>query len=295
MQTYVIKDYHKGFERDQARINIQVARNWIWPYAYDLDDLRKTAAQPDFDPHTRHYCFLGDKMVGCMFSLITPKGGGEVTTAVLDFPRMLPGHEPAAELLVEKAFETLKRKGVSRVTGRLTTMCPGDIRLAEQTGFTIHDWGYKVYYAYQMAWGRLNFPDSGAEEIDPEVDLEECARMAANWYQRPPQWCLALLKEWHQRTIIAHLCVRAQGRLAAACMAAPNVLRPSTAANYYIYAPDECSLRTMLAGVVSRCVDFGTHDLIADLVNEHRVYEPVYQELGFKKVAEWARCEKILA
>ncbi len=63
------------------------------------------------------------------------------------------------------------------------------------------------------------------------------------------------------------------------CIAAANDVRPSTAAIYYIYAPDEHSLKPMLAKVV----------------NKHRQYESVYQQLGFKKVAEWARCEKALA
>jgi len=36
---YSLKDYQKGFELDQARIGQEVAQDWIWPYAYDLDDL----------------------------------------------------------------------------------------------------------------------------------------------------------------------------------------------------------------------------------------------------------------
>jgi hypothetical protein len=50
----------------------------------------------------------------------------------------------------------------------------------------------------------------------------------------------------------------------------------------------------MLAKAVNRCVDYGTHNLIADLIDDNLPYEPVYQALGFKKVAEWARCEKVL-
>jgi hypothetical protein len=38
----------------------------------------------------------------------------------------------------------------------------------------------------------------------------------------------------------------------------------------------------------------GVRNVIADLVDEHRPYEPVYQQLGFAKVAEWARCEHLL-
>ncbi len=295
MLKYVIKDYQKGFEQDQVRIGLEVARNWIWPYAYHLEGLLKLHAQPDFDPATRHYCFLGDEMVGYMVSLVAPSGDGPPSTANLDFPRMLPGHEQAAGLLIERAFETLKKKGVSRVVGRVTTMCPGDVRLAEKTGFSIQEWGYKVYYAYEMGWGKLPIPGDAAEEVDPEKDLDECAELAAKWYKRPPEWCRSNLQEWHEAGFITHLSVRAQGRMIAACLAAPNDVRPSTAAIFYIYAPDEHSLKPMLAKVVEKCIDHGVHNVIADLINEHRPYEPVYQELGFKKVAEWARCEKTLA
>jgi hypothetical protein len=208
---------------------------------------------------------------------------------------MLPGHEQAAGLLVERAFETLKKKGVSRVMGRVTTMCPADIHLAEEMGFSIQEWGYKVYYAYEMGWGKLPIPADAAEAVDPEKDLDECAELAAKWYQRSPEWCRSNLQEWHEAGLITHLSVRAHGRMIAACLAAPNDVRPSTAAIFYIYAPDEHSLKPMLAKVVEKCIDFGVHNVIADLINEHRRYEPVYQELGFKKVAEWARCEKTLA
>ena len=295
MLKYVIKDYQKGFEQDQVRIGLEVARNWIWPYAYHLEGLLKLHAQPDFDPATRHYCFLGDEMVGYVVSLVTPSGDGLTATANLDFPRMLPGHEQAAGLLIERDFETLKKKGVSRVMGRVTTMCPGDVRLAEKTGFSIQEWGYKVYYAYEMGWGKLPIPGDAAEEVDPEKDLDECAELAAKWYKRPPEWCRSNLQEWHEAGFITHLSVRAQGRMIAACLAAPNDVRPSTAAIFYIYTPDEHSLKPMLAKVVEKCIDHGVHNVIADLINEHRPYEPVYQELGFKKVAEWARCEKALA
>lgn len=292
MNGYVIKDYQKGFEQDQVRIGIEVARNWIWPYAYHLDELLKIHARPDFDPVTRHYCFLGDEMVGYMFSLIPPLGDHGISAASLDFPRMLPGHEQAAALLIAKALDTLRKKGVSRVVGRITTMCPNDVQLAEKMGFSISDWGYKVYYSYEMAWGKLNIPEHSALEIDPEKDLDDCAEIATKWYKRPSEWCRSLLAEWHEVGVITHVGVRKDGKMIAACMASPNDVRPSTAAIFYIYSPDEHNLKPMLAKVVNKCIDYGVDNIIADLVNDHRQYEPVYQELGFKKVAEWARCEK---
>ncbi len=296
MPKYVIRDYQKGFEQDQARIGIDVARSWIWPYAYHLEDLLKIHSQPDFDPDTRQYCFLDDQMVGYVFSLCQPSGDNDnkETIATLEFPRMLPGHEQAAELLIEKALETLRKKGVARVVGRVTTMCPGDILLAEKMGFSISDWGYKVYYSYETGWGGLNDSDDLAEEVDPEKDLDECAEIATHWYKRSSAWCRSLLEEWHETGLITHLCVREHDRMIAACMVAPNDVRSSTAAIYYIYTPEETVLRPMLVKVVNKCIDYGVLNVIADLVNEHRQYEPVYQDLGFKKVAEWARVEKVI-
>src|SRR5512140_545335 len=124
MQKYIVRDYQKGFEQDQVGIGLEVSRNWIWPYAYHLEDLLKIHAQPGFDPATRHYCFLGDEMVGYLVSSVIPSGDGAICTANLDFPRMLPGHEQAAGMLLESAFYTLRKKGVCRVVGRVTTMCP---------------------------------------------------------------------------------------------------------------------------------------------------------------------------
>lgn len=295
MQKYILKNYQKGFEQDQARIGLEVARNWVWPYAYSLEDLFKAHSQPDFDPDTRHYCFLDDEMVGYMVSLVTPSGDRASSIANLDFPRMMPGHEKAAGLLIQRALETLKDKNVSRVMGRVTTMCPGDIRLAEKSGFTLWDWGYKVYYSYEMKWGKFYSSSEPALEIDPEKDLNECAEIATKWYKQPQEWCLSLLREWHEEGLITHVGVRKDEKLVAACMAASNEVRPSTAAIYYIYTPDEDSLEPMLAKVVDKCINFGVDNVIADLINEHRQYEPVYQKLGFKKVAEWARCEMELA
>ena len=92
---------------------------------------------------------------------------------------MLPGSEPAAETLAEGMLEILQQKGVSRVSSNLHTMSPGDIRLAEKMGFEIKDWGFKVYYAYEMRDGYIDLPVGEAIEIEPERDLEQCAVLAA--------------------------------------------------------------------------------------------------------------------
>ena len=233
-------------------------------------------------------------MFGYLFSIITPVENGVEYQATLDFPRVLLGREQSADLLMEKAIETLKSNGVSSIVGRVTTMCLADIKLAEKMGFSITEWGYKNYYSYEMRWDKLDIPWDGVVEIDHEDPSAEYSQLAAHWYKRSPAWCKALLAEWYEVGIIAHLGVCDQNKLIASCMVAPNLVRPSTAAIYYIFTPDDLSLRRMLGKVVDKCIAFGVRNVIADLVNEHRQFETVYQELGFQKVAEWALCEKTL-
>jgi hypothetical protein len=291
MQTYVVKDYLIGVENDQAMIGYQAAKNWVWPYAYDMDDLLAIHAQPDFDPETRHYCFWGEKMVGYMFSTISQDENRGENQATIDFPRLLPGHQQAADMLLKAAIERLKDKGVSRIVGRVTDMCPTDIELAEKFEFSIFDWGYKMYYSYEMAWGELDHICESIIEFDLDNSDGDYLQQAVESLKRPADWCRNLLADWHEYGIIGHLGVRERGKLMASCLVAPNLVRPSTAGIYYIYSADVVSLRKMLGKVVHKCIAFGVHNVIADLVNEHRMYESEYQELGFKRAAEWARCE----
>lgn len=294
MNLYRVHAYQPGFESDHARVGADTARDWIWPYAYDEEALRNQTAQPAFDPDLWLYAFLGDVLVGYSCSSVTPPHEDEPATAVLDLPRVLPGHPEAAQLLMAEMIKTLRRKGITRVTSRVTTMCPQGIRLAGHAGFAIRDWGYKMYYAYETVSGKLDDDDVSAEMIDPTRDLDACAAIASRWYKRPPDWCRRHLEAWHDAGIIAHVGVRKQGRLVAACMAAANEIRPSTAALYYIVAPDKPQLRALVLRAVNACVDAGATDLIADLIHEHRAFEPVYRNLGFRKVADWARCERDL-
>jgi hypothetical protein len=291
MKTYIIKDYQKGVENDQALIGYLAAKHWVWPYAYDLDDLLAIHAQPGFDPETRHYCYLGEEMVGYMFSTISLEENRGEYQATFDFPRLLPEHKKAADLLVKAAIGRLKDKGVARIVGRVTDMCPADIELAKRFGFSIFDWGYKMYYSYEIARGELDHTCEGVIAIDLNEFDDEILHQAVESFKRPADWCKKLLSDWHAHGIIAHLGVREQGKLVASCLVAPNLVRPTTAGIYYIYAADPNSLRKLLGKVIQKCIASGAQNVISDLVNEHRMYESEYQELGFEKAAEWARCE----
>ena len=54
MEKYQIKEYQKGVERDQVRIGREVAQHWVWPYAYNLEDLLALHAQPGFERYVEN-------------------------------------------------------------------------------------------------------------------------------------------------------------------------------------------------------------------------------------------------
>ncbi len=292
MSNYVIRTYEPSLNTDHVKIGVEASRHWIWPYAHDAESLGELHAAPGFDPDLWLYAVCDGDVIGFAGSRIDPASAQEAAT--IFFPRVMPAHEASAELLMENILDVLRDKGVSRVTGRVSTMCPHDIRLAESAGFAIRDWGYKKYYSYETKQGRLTGSVPSATRIDPKREMEVCSALAAHWYKRSIEWCREHLQARHEAGIITHLGVRRNDRLIASCLVASNEIRPSTAAIYYIYAPDERSLKTLATAAVNACVDDGVDNLIADLIHEHGVFEPMYQDLGFAKAAEWARCEKIM-
>lgn len=78
MSDSKIRDYREEYLEDQARIGIEVSKNWVWPFAHTLKDLKEIHSQPDFDSETRHYCFKDDEMVGYIWSNIHQDEGFKI-------------------------------------------------------------------------------------------------------------------------------------------------------------------------------------------------------------------------
>jgi hypothetical protein len=300
MTQYKIQGYKKGTEQAQVRVDAQASRGWVWSHGHTLEDLLQIHAQPDFDPDTHLYCYLGDEMVGYVDADIFPPGEDGALRAWLEYPRALPGHHEAIPLLLERSLHVLQDKGVDLVVTRGATMWPGSFELIESLGFQEHPEhkrGYKVYYVYDLGQGALEIPTDNVFDFDPERDLEGAAELATHWYNRPVGWCrdrlLEMEREW---PLIAHLVVREGDDIVAACSSAPNLATPDgePAAIYYIYVPDAQYLRPLVAKTIERCIQAGRKRLLVDLIHKHRGYEADYQEMGFTWAAEWARYEKRL-
>ena len=54
MTEFLVKSYEPGFEEEQTKIGSEIIRNWVWPYQYNLEFLRKYYTSEDFDPETAY-------------------------------------------------------------------------------------------------------------------------------------------------------------------------------------------------------------------------------------------------
>lgn len=120
-----ILPYEPTFDTDHIRVGREVATGWVWPYAYDELSLTRLHTRSDFDPDLHPQGFVDGEMIGCVTSRVTDDDG--TIAAWLDFPRVLPGYKGAAQELIAAALAALRQRGVGRVEGRVTTMCPDDI------------------------------------------------------------------------------------------------------------------------------------------------------------------------
>jgi hypothetical protein len=298
MKKYSIKPYEQGFDKEQARIGFEVANLWLWPLAYDEQDLKRIHTQPDFDPETSWYCFEGNKMVGFISMSLPSPEAADKSRAVLFIPRYLPGYEKTSDLLIEKSLEVLRKRDVRRVEIQISTMFKNSAAWLEGWGFTPSQdrgWGYKIYYSYNMQQGELSVGTENVHEVNTSAEYDESAELAAHWYKMPKDWCKNLLAEWHATgEVITHSFIRYNEKMVATCMAAPNNVRKDTAAMYFVYVKEAEFLPPLLSRVVHGCIQSGCKTLIVDLINEQRNYEDIYRSLGFTKSAEWAVYEKEL-
>jgi len=294
---YTVRGYQPGDEVLEIELDQRIVRDWVWPIGYDLDGLSKLIARPDFDPNLHLYAFQQDKMVG-----FTRPWGGPIkdvdgsSVAFVLFPKVLPNHQGARDLLLERAIQAQGRKGVHKLWMWGCTMWPGSFEWLQEHGFRLHpDYprGYKIYMTYDLGQGPLDVATDWVEPVDLDRDLDEVAHLASIWYRQSPESCRARLVEMEAKwPLVAHLAVREGDALTAACILAPNYLHQSLVAAYYISAHSPRALRQLISKAVDVCREKGAATLLVDLIATHRQFEPTYLDLGFEQKAEFAVYEK---
>ena len=299
MPNYQIRSYRRGDEVEHVETDRRVVSTWLWPFGYSLDELREAIEHPDFDPNLQLYCFADGEMVAHTFARVGDLDEDGKRRAWLRFPRALPGHEAAVELLLRNALDRLRERKVDIAETRASTMWPESFALMKSLGYretADRPRGYKKYVVYDLGQGPLPSTPASVEDLDLERDAEEASRLAAIWYHRSPDAARRQLEAFAaNEDTLAQLVVRRRGEIVASCAVAANyVQRESLAAIFYIYARDAQALRVLIAGAVDRCIQAGFETLLVDLIYEHRHLEPTYLDLGFRQAAEWSCYENLL-
>ena len=299
MPNYQIRSYRRGDEVEHVEIDQRVVSTWLWPFGYSMDELREVIEHPDFDPNLQLYCFADGEMVAHTFARVGDLDEDGKRRAWLWFPRALPGHEAAVELLLRNALDRLRERKVDIAETRASTMWPESFALMKSLGYretADRPRGYKKYMVYDLGQGPLPSTHVSAEDLDLDQDADEASRLAAIWYHSSPGAARRQLEAIAaDENTVAQLVVRRRGEIVAACAVAANYLqRESLAAVFHIYARDAQALRVLMSSAVDRCIQAGFETLLVDLIYEHRHLEPTYLDLGFRQAAEWSCYENLL-
>ncbi|UCG03743.1 MAG: hypothetical protein JSW11_07105 [Candidatus Heimdallarchaeota archaeon] len=289
MSEYSFESYKPGYEVAQKEIGFTVTKDWVWPSAHTYQELKDELGE-NFDDESIIYCLFDDEIVGYTWFDLLPSEDPNVVRAWLEFPKLYPRHEQAFPSLIEHALEIMRRKGITNVRIRGSSVVKNSFNLIEKSGFkevATMGRGIKLYYVYDLAKGPLDVNVSHVKECTSPEEFDKCAELATNWYQKPKEWVKDFLNEHYPpENLIAHLYVEDNGEIKAACNIAPNNVVKEISAFHYIYSPNELYLKPLVAKAVSICANQGYKTLVVDLINKHRQFEAFYFNLGFDKGAE---------
>lgn len=251
MKEYTLKIYEKGFEEEQAKVGYEVARTWSFAHQTPPEVLREVYSKPDFDPETRHYCFKDGKMVGFLTSkVIEPKEDGR-KRASLVFPSILPEHKEATDLLLERAFDFLKKKDVEVVETNVSALSGNNYDLA-------HKWDYKYIQDTDNLVYILNGVEIKADletveirDFDREKDLEKWLELVRKYDELPEEGIKNLIKELANESgnIVAHLVIEQDEEIVGTTMIYRNELKPNTANLAFTYVTETEYLKNLAVKV----------------------------------------------
>lgn len=299
MTEFTFKNYEPGYEIEQARIAEESARKWLWPYYHSADNFKQMYTRSNFDPETVIYCFKENEMVGYIHSdigscegIIGPELREETGVgASFDIPRVKQGFEEVAPLLLEELIITMKQKGIISLVARTSTMREGSMELLENFGFKEHpDFpiGYKYYYVYNLAKGRINQETKHVRDFNISTDLEICSKKISSFFFMPPSEARKFVTGFNNNEhLVSHLVITTEGELEGYCYALPNYIKEKTIATFYLDATRKEFLEELLTKTIELSIAKNGDILLIDVIGDLLQFEDTFVDLGFDKEATW--------
>ncbi len=240
MSDYVIKHYHEGFEVDQAKVGVEVAKAFIVPHQTPADRLKEAYTREGFDPETRLYAFKEKKMVGFLTARILDEEVDGVKMANLTPPSVLPGHEEAEQLLFKKALKILKKKGAQKVRSNFGA-------ITKQDAATAKKWGYKLMrtanFLYNIDLADIDTSVSIDEIVKFDYDKHKkaCVQIICSEYEQEEEQVNNFFERIREATYIERLqwVIEEDGEIKAYGGMVINPINPSVGRVMVLYAKNE--------------------------------------------------------
>ncbi|MFX1537214.1 MAG: hypothetical protein ACFFDI_23655 [Promethearchaeota archaeon] len=293
MTKYVLKHYQEGFEEDQERIGVEVAKSYIAPHQTTARALKEVYSRDDFDPETRLYAFKGKEMVGFLTSRVLPEEEDGIKKANLTPPQVLAEHdEEVSELLLNKAIEVLKSKGIKKVLAQFGARQSKNEDKAKE-------WGFKLvatdYYLYSIDLSNLD-PSISAEKVidfNYEKHLEDCAKILASETEREVDWVKGIFERWKEnpdpnRKLIV---IEEEGKVKAYTAVFKNNIIPTYAGLWGVWAESEDYMKQLLAKIAQIVKENKIERLTVAYTEESDIEQEKYKPIKFDFVATASRFE----
>jgi len=133
--SYSLKNYSESYLERQYEIGHLNISTWLGGQQSPVDRLRKIYSRDDFDPETKFYALQEGLVVGFIPAKILPDQT-EGISANLEFPLIAPGHEDVEGLLMDFAFDSLRKKGVNKVISRASPRWGKTMSFAEKYNYS---------------------------------------------------------------------------------------------------------------------------------------------------------------
>ncbi len=163
---YTIKIYEPGVEEAQAQISNE--KKWTHFLRLSAENICRWFENGDLDPSLNFYAFLDEVLVGYLISSIETDEQG-LKYVEMELPIVKKSYEDAQDLLIQRAFDEFKKRGVGKIKTSSGTEWDNLQEFPEKFGFKRTK---DMVYSLQKQLSDINissFPKiNDIQQLDPE-------------------------------------------------------------------------------------------------------------------------------
>ena len=297
MSEYIIKQYQKGFEEEQAKIGMEVAKSFLAPHQTPVERLRQVYSQENFDPETRLYAFKDNKMIGFLTARILDDDESGIKKASLTLPSVLPEHKEAWKMLYNQTIDVLKKKEVKKIQTWFGCIACKPVEAAEKLGYNkvIND----GYFLYNIDVSNVDKEISTDQVIDFNFDkhLELLIPIVVKEYGQTEEWARGVFErlrnDGREDQRIMKVIVK-EGELKGFLWMTYNQIDPTIGRVSVIQADNEDYMKQLLALLAKVSEKKGLKQLQVGYTTEDDVKEERYKPIKYDFISSAKQFEKDL-